>query len=497
MLYSSIRPVRHALLAALGLTALACGPGKGTSADDESSADDTASSQPGATTSEPTSAGTSEPTTGSPAACAGKVTTIDQRYAEPPVASGFARCDGGIAHRIEAVACAVPAAPTDCTDSSGGGNCTTNADCTDMPHGSCRQDVSFGGILVGGTCSCAYGCEQDSDCADGQFCRCAGEGLGPTSACIPSECNVDADCGDGLCGVYIGTCSDGANDAHCTTPDDTCKADAECDGQPCVFEDFNDPKAWNCSTSVCGRPYLVDAAATLAPTVARRDWHEPLAPSIPPAREALAAAWTELARMEHASIASFASFTLQLLAVAAPPELLAASQQALTDELLHARLCFGLASAYAGQPVGPGPMPISSPTALDLASLLITTIREACVCETLAALEAREAATRATDPTVAQVWSRIAADEQQHSELGWRVAQWIVRAAPELRDLARDTFENAIAEAHHGADRYARTPADLTLRPHGLVDPSLRAAIWRRGLAELVDPCADALCAAA
>lgn len=36
------------------------------------------------------------------------------------------------------------------------------------------------------------------------------------------------------------------------------------------------------------------------------------------------------------------------------------------------------------------------------------------MCETLAALEAREAAARAIDPVVQRVWARIAADEQQH-----------------------------------------------------------------------------------
>ena len=494
MLHSSVHPVRHALLAALGLAALACGPNKATSADDDGSAEADASAS-GDTGN--TGGNTGTVTDGPPAACAGVVTAIDQAYSEPPVASGFERCDGGIAHRVAAIACAVPAAPTDCVDNTGGGTCTANADCTDMPHGSCRQDISFGGVLVGGTCSCRYGCAQDSDCADGEICRCAGEGLGPTSECIPAECTVDADCGDGLCGVYIGTCSDGAHETHCTTPNDSCKSDADCDGQPCVWIDYNDPKSWACNDAVCGRPYLVDAAAALAPAAARDDWREPLLPALPPARARLAAAWTELARMEHASVAAFASFTLQLLAAGAPPELLRDTNAALGDELLHARLAFGLASAYAGSPVGPGPLPLATTVPADLTAMLVALVREACVCETLSALEAREAAAIASDPVVQQVWARIAADEQRHAELGWRTLQWILRVDPSLRALARDTFTAAVAEAQRGADLDALHPADQGLRRHGLIDPSLRAAIWRRGLAELIDPCADARCAAA
>jgi hypothetical protein len=95
------------------------------------------------------------------------------------------------------------------------------------------------------------------------------------------------------------------------------------------------------------------------------------------------------------------------------------------------------------------------------------------------------------------VWARIAADEQRHAELGWRVVQWILQVAPHLTARARDGFTAAVAEARRGAARDALAPADLELRRHGVIDASLRAAVWRRGLAELIDPCAAALCAAA
>lgn len=492
MLRSSIRPVHHALLAALGLGALACGPKNG-GAEDSSGADTSASGESSGMTSAPTSGAS----TGAPQACTDTLRDLDQLYVDPPVPSGFVVCGTELPHRESAVACAVPAAPSNCTDNSGGGNCMVNDDCTDMPHGSCQQDVILGGLLIGGTCSCSYGCAKDSDCADGQICRCAGEELGPTSACIPAACTVDADCGSQLCAGNISTCSQGIDLLHCTTADDLCSSNADCGGIPCVWMDFEMPPHWACDNSACGRPYLVDAVAVLAPATPRDDWHEHLAPTLPPARQRLAAAWTELARMEHASLAAFAGFTLHLLAVGAPAELLHAAQQALADELVHARLGFGLASAYAGEPVGPGPMPIAAAAPCELATLLVAVIREACVCETLSALEAREAALQATDPVVQRVWSRIAADEQRHAELGWRTAQWIVRTAPALAPLARQTFTAAVAEATRGVQRDSHSPADLELRRHGIVDPSLRAAVWRRGLAELIDPCATALCAAA
>ena len=64
-----------------------------------------------------------------------------------------------------------------------------------------------------------------------------------------------------------------------------------------------------------------------------------------PLRDAVVKAWTTAARAEHASVASFARFTLQLLHLGAPADLVADAQQAALDEVRHARLCFGVASA--------------------------------------------------------------------------------------------------------------------------------------------------------
>ena len=50
--------------------------------------------------------------------------------------------------------------------------------------------------------------------------------------------------------------------------------------------------------------------------------------------------WLELAEAEHASIASFARNTLQLMAIGAPSYLLTASQEASIDEVKHTQMCF-------------------------------------------------------------------------------------------------------------------------------------------------------------
>jgi len=103
------------------------------------------------------------------------------------------------------------------------------------------------------------------------------------------------------------------------------------------------------------------------------------------------AAWREVGLMEHASIAAFARFTLALLAVGAPSELVMDSNAAAIDETRHAKLCFALASEYLGEPVGPGELCVEGALdGLSLEQLVVTTIAEGCVGETVAAVEAAE-----------------------------------------------------------------------------------------------------------
>jgi hypothetical protein len=134
--------------------------------------------------------------------------------------------------------------------------------------------------------------------------------------------------------------------------------------------------------------------------------------------------------MEHASVAAFARFVLELLALGAPAELVEDAQQALADELEHTRLAFGLASAYQGKGVGPGPLPTAGVmVAAPLVEVVRTAFLEACVGETCAVIEAERARAAATDPVVIALLDRIATDELRHAALGYRFVKWALAVA--------------------------------------------------------------------
>jgi hypothetical protein len=196
--------------------------------------------------------------------------------------------------------------------------------------------------------------------------------------------------------------------------------------------------------------------------------------------------------MEHASIAAFARFTLQLLALGAPAELVVDCQKAQADELEHAELAFALARAYLGHPVGPGPIDIGGALeGVSLEAVVELAFVEGCVGETVAALEAAEGAAHCADRFVRESLERIARDERRHAELAWQFVAWALRSRPAIASHLRLLLHEVRAEL---AKPPAATKQDDMLA-HGIASEGTRARLRREGLGALVVPCAGALLA--
>jgi hypothetical protein len=396
------------------------------------------------------------------------------------VDTGIDKCAGGEYRRRQAVTC-----PTNYPD--------TNPCCGTCPEG---MICSTGGEIA---CSCVKACTDDSQCGADQLCMC-GDTAG---TCVAAKCQTGADCAPGEeCTSWDTTLGCLYLEFACTTPADTCRGDIECNQMSNSWCAVQADGHRECAPGGCviGRPFLIEDEARTALVERRADWvASGVMPSVegldPELRGELAAAWEQAARMEHASIAAFARFSLQLLALGAPPDLIERTNRAMVDETRHARAAFALASAYRAKDIGPGPLPIGGALdgGNDVASIIRLVIREGCIGETVAAVEAGEAEENAMDPVVRGVLSMIAGDESEHAELAWRTVRWALQAhGDEVRGAVLK--EIALIEAElKDAPGAARSARDEALLRHGVVTSEARAPMRRAVLRRAVLPCLTAL----
>jgi hypothetical protein len=246
------------------------------------------------------------------------------------------------------------------------------------------------------------------------------------------------------------------------------------------------------------RPFLVGSSLRSANAERRDDWRADLAPIATPldrrTAEALSASWQKDALEEHASIAAFARFTMLLLSVGAPPDLIADSQRASLDEIKHARACFALARRYGSGDVGPGTLEVAdSLGALSLADLAALTVQEGCVGETLGALLASEQLAQASDPEVTRILRRVVADENRHAELAWRFVKWAVSIGGHVVEArVAEALQEAVAEVQRVVVRdYG---VDLAAwHAHGRLSCAEAREVSARGVRDVVLPCMDAI----
>ena len=217
--------------------------------------------------------------------------------------------------------------------------------------------------------------------------------------------------------------------------------------------------------------------------------------AVPPElAQALAQSWGEAALAEHASIASFGRFSLQLLAVGAPPALLVDTHRAALDEVEHARMCFAIAGIFAGEPLGPGPLAVEPHAlgSLELPAVAAATAVEGCLGETLGVHEAEEAARLSESPAIRAALTTIARDESRHAELAWRFLGWaIATGGSATRAAVREAVAAALAQGEQGGPN-ARA-IDEQLVPYGRLSAARRRRLRREVLERVIGPAFDEL----
>src|SRR5205823_4731636 len=206
-----------------------------------------------------------------------------------------------------------------------------------------------------------------------------------------------------------------------------------------------------CVAVTVRRPFLVGSSMRSAAAIRSDEWSRVVPPpsSILDAATAdrLARTWLQDALEEHASIAAFARFTMHLLSLGAPPDLVARSQRASLDEIRHARICFAFAARYGKRAYGPAPLAVHDTMGeMSLLAIAALAAEEGCVGETLGAALAAEQLSIASDPEAIRALRQIAADEARHAELAWRFVAWaIARGGARVARVVADRVEKAIA----------------------------------------------------
>ncbi len=224
-----------------------------------------------------------------------------------------------------------------------------------------------------------------------------------------------------------------------------------------------------------GRPYFEAGVATQAALRAEQ------------LGSARARAWAEAGQAEHASVAAFARLALQLMAHAAPTELLRRVQQAGLDEVGHAELCWRLAERFGARRIEPSAFPFAGAIALgdSLAEVAAAAAREGCLTETLGAHVASAAAELASEPDVKAALTTIATEESAHAVTSYLVVAWALQVGGAHVERA---VRAALAEPFE-----LPSFAELSLRSG--VEQSALAAAATSGLRQVVEPAIEQLLA--
>ena len=449
--------------------------------------------------------------------------------------SGYVRCEQGITLKVDETQCSLPTELNLCNGTEMDFSCRSDAECTDGPNGRCLSYSydNIGGKELYTACGCRYFCTQDSDCTSDYTCDCS---TGSQGTCVRANCETGSDCETEACGVssYNSGCGV-VTRVGCFTSDDECRFASECeDTRQCALA-YDDH--WVCAFEDCavGRPLLTEEGTLTASSTHRSDWLTSSQSSSTPdldsydpygcstlsdqARTQLAARWSQIAALEHSSIASFSRFTLQLMGVGAPADLILETQHAAADEVRHAQLAYKLASVYLGEEVGPGPLSLDQlKIDTDRLSVIKGLINEACFGETLGVAEVKEAATHAVNPEVRQILEEIAHDETRHAALAWRSLQWILNdTSEEERESvydqvaalfiarAEDFFTKHQTSTEHQtaslapsaqlSKRAEREERDLQreLEAYGVLSNTLRQEVYLRTYTEVMLPCLEGI----
>jgi len=260
-----------------------------------------------------------------------------------------------------------------------------------------------------------------------------------------------------------------------------------------------------CNHFCGGRPFLVNGKHRTASSSAfkidahnhQTAWkldHEPQIVANSTLNKEIAMNFANQGEAEHASVASFARHTLQLMTMGAPSTLLMGSQIAALDEIRHAKMSYSLANTFSGAIIHPSTLDIDgSVKALSKADIIQSVINEGCIGETIAAVGANLGANYAKQTMVKDILKKIAIDESNHAQLAWTTVEWAISRFPDLRNVVEKTFDARLnrpimTSINLPIDYCNGCEHDSALHDHGLLveNDQLNSEIF--GIRNVIEP---------
>ena len=215
-------------------------------------------------------------------------------------------------------------------------------------------------------------------------------------------------------------------------------------------------------------------------------------------RRRLACTWTRRAAAEYLAVSTFAVLTIDLVAAAAPADVLSLALRAGIDEVRHAELCLRMVELYSGKHILPPPGMSSlpdDPKRPKLHQALTNALLVSCVSETYATTVLSATRELTTDPCAQEVLTAIYSDEVMHARLGWAYLRYALdRGGDEARAAAAAMVPVALRGVANVVEG-ERPIGEVTdaVRGHGLMTPGEERQVFAACLEEVLVPGFEAL----
>jgi hypothetical protein len=175
-------------------------------------------------------------------------------------------------------------------------------------------------------------------------------------------------------------------------------------------------------------------------------------------RAVLAGLWQERACSESSVGTVFEQLRHELIASAAPAEVIALATRAAADEVRHAAVCTALASAYLGAPLdAPVVTPVRLPDYGESSPrrrAALHAINLCCIGETIATAFVEACLADCAGPVLRDLHGKHLSDEVRHARVGWAFMATLSRAerdslasaVPQLLDAQLTVWTTRIGE---------------------------------------------------